>query len=93
MPKTTKASARPPKARTSGQTAGAEESVHGETEKTADLRRDTIEAVMTGNQGVKISDDQNSLKAGGRGRTLMEGFHLREKIIHSITSGGDRRFR
>jgi hypothetical protein len=49
MPRTTKASARPPKSRTSGQTAGAEESVHGksvhrETEKTADLTRATIEA-------------------------------------------------
>ena len=86
MPKTTKGSARPPKSRTSGQSAAAadEKSVHGETEKTADLTRDTIEPgeVMTGNQGVKISDDQNSLKAGGRGPTLMEDFHLREKITH-----------
>ena len=48
------------------------------------MTRDTIEPgeVMTGNQGVKISDDQNSLKAGGRGPTLMEDFHLREKITH-----------
>jgi catalase len=37
---------------------------------------------MAGNQGVKISDDQNSLKAGGRGPTLMEDFHLREKLTH-----------
>ena len=37
---------------------------------------------MSGNQGVKISDDQNSLKAGLRGPTLMEDFHLREKITH-----------
>jgi catalase len=37
---------------------------------------------MTGNQGVTISDDQNSLKAGLRGPTLMEDFLLREKITH-----------
>jgi hypothetical protein len=70
MPKTSKANVRPSKSRTSGQsaTAGDEKSVHSETEKTANLTRDTVEPgeVMTGNQGVKISDDQNSLKAGGR---------------------------
>lgn len=34
------------------------------------------------NQGVKISDNQNSLKAGSRGSTLLEDFVLREKITH-----------
>ncbi|MBV4355845.1 catalase [Pinibacter aurantiacus] len=34
------------------------------------------------NQGVKVNDDQNSLKAGNRGATLMEDFILREKITH-----------
>ena len=29
-----------------------------------------------------VSDDQNSLKAGERGQTLLEDFHLREKITH-----------
>ncbi len=86
MPKATKGKAPPPKSRTSGQSAQAsdEKSLHGETDKTADLVRDTVEPgeVMTGNQGVKIFDDQNSLKAGGRGPTLMEDFHLREKITH-----------
>jgi catalase len=84
MPKTRKDSTRPLKSRTSGQstTGKGEKSGHGETEKASDLTRDTIEPgeVMTGNQGVKISDDQNSLKAGVRGPTLMEDFHLREKI-------------
>ncbi|QDU80049.1 Catalase C [Polystyrenella longa] len=37
---------------------------------------------MTTNQGVVVSDDQNSLKVGGRGSTLLEDFHLREKITH-----------
>jgi Catalase len=38
--------------------------------------------VLTTSLGVPVSDDQNSLKAGARGPTLMEDFHLREKIFH-----------
>src|SRR6185295_3432335 len=41
-----------------------------------------VNEFMTTNQGVKINDDQNSLKAGNRGATLMEDFILREKITH-----------
>src|SRR6201994_2784509 len=37
---------------------------------------------MTTNQGLKINDDQNSLKAGERGASLLEDFILREKITH-----------
>lgn len=37
---------------------------------------------MTTNQGVKISNDEDSLKAGLRGPTLMEDFHFREKLTH-----------
>src|SRR6266581_1042046 len=37
---------------------------------------------LTTNQGVRVADNQNSLKAGERGPTLMEDFHLREKITH-----------
>ncbi len=37
---------------------------------------------LTTNQGTKIADDQNSLKAGSRGPTLLEDFILREKITH-----------
>ncbi len=37
---------------------------------------------MTTNQGVPVSDNQNSLKAGLRGPTLLEDFVLREKITH-----------
>jgi catalase len=39
-------------------------------------------AALTTNQGLRIGDDQNSLKAGARGPTLLEDFHLREKITH-----------
>src|SRR5688572_20140569 len=37
---------------------------------------------LTSNQGTPVSDDQNSLKAGPRGPTLLEDFLLREKITH-----------
>ena len=38
--------------------------------------------LLTTNQGLKVNDDQNSLKAGERGATLLEDFILREKITH-----------
>ena len=37
---------------------------------------------LTTNQGVPISDNQNSLRAHPRGPTLLEDFILREKITH-----------
>ena len=43
--------------------------------KDLDLLRDTEQGVdqfLTTDQGVKINDDQNSLKAGARGATLLE---------------------
>ena len=40
------------------------------------------EAGLTTNQGLGISDNQNSLKANPRGPTLLEDFILREKITH-----------
>jgi catalase len=39
-------------------------------------------AVLTTAQGGPVSDDQNSLKIGPRGPTLLEDFHFREKIFH-----------
>jgi catalase len=40
------------------------------------------ETQLTTNQGVPISDNQNSLKAGPRGPVLLQDFILREKIMH-----------
>ena len=37
---------------------------------------------LTTNQGLVINDDTNSLKGGERGPSLLEDFHLREKITH-----------
>jgi catalase len=37
---------------------------------------------LTTSQGVRLPDTDHSLKAGERGPTLLEDFHLREKITH-----------
>ena len=37
---------------------------------------------LTTNQGIRVSDNQNSLKSGERGPALLEDFVLREKIFH-----------
>jgi catalase len=46
------------------------------------VRVDSSGQVLTTNQGVPVADNQNSLKAGLRGPTLLEDFILREKITH-----------
>ena len=51
----------------------------GETHQTAE---DLDTAILTTNHGVPVSDNQNSLKSGSRGPTLLEDFVLREKIFH-----------
>lgn len=38
--------------------------------------------VLTTAQGGPVADDQNTLKAGRRGPSLIEDFHFREKIFH-----------
>lgn len=43
---------------------------------------DSAGEFLTTNQGIRVNDNQNSLKAGGRGPTLMEDFIFREKITH-----------
>jgi len=46
------------------------------------VRVDSTGQAITTNMGVPVADNQNSLKAGLRGPTLMEDFILREKITH-----------
>lgn len=46
------------------------------------VRADASGQRLTTNQGVPIADNQNSLKAGLRGPTLLEDFILREKVTH-----------
>jgi len=50
----------------------------GETHQTSDEQH----PYLTNNQGMHISDNQNSLKSGQRGPVLLEDFVLREKIFH-----------
>ncbi|MGE8048490.1 catalase HPII [Pseudomonas monteilii] len=46
------------------------------------FRSDATGQALRTNQGVKIADNQNSLKAGARGPSLLEDFIMREKITH-----------
>ncbi len=46
------------------------------------VRVDSSGRALTTNQGVPVADNQNSLKAGLRGPSLLEDFILREKITH-----------
>jgi catalase len=41
-----------------------------------------LKNTLTTNHGIPIADNQNSLKAGDRGPSLLEDFILREKITH-----------
>jgi len=52
--------------------------------QTAELHQTTGDASnsLTTNHGLVIADNQNSLRAGERGPTLLEDFVLREKITH-----------
>src|ERR1700744_2811755 len=53
----------------------------GETHQQAKSRT-SADTILTTNQGIRVSDNQNSLRAGARGPTLLEDFVLREKIFH-----------
>lgn len=46
------------------------------------FRSDASEQALRTNQGVKIADNQNTLKVGARGPSLLEDFIMREKITH-----------
>ncbi|AWY41973.1 catalase HPII [Pseudomonas putida] len=46
------------------------------------FRSDATGEALRTNQGVKVADNQNTLKAGARGPSLLEDFIMREKITH-----------
>jgi catalase len=58
--------------------AGSHQAAGGELHQVAGGEHPTL----TTNQGVALSDNQNSLRAHPRGPTLLEDFILREKITH-----------
>ncbi len=45
-------------------------------------RSDATGSALRTNQGVRIADNQNTLKVGDRGPSLLEDFIMREKITH-----------
>ena len=45
-------------------------------------REDSTGEFLTTNQGLRVNDDQNTLKSGDRGPSLLEDFIFREKITH-----------
>ncbi|MEO5659683.1 MAG: catalase, partial [Polaromonas sp.] len=58
------------------------EGVNATIEPLDRVRVDSSGRMLTTNQGVAVSDNQNSLKFGLRGPALLEDFVLREKITH-----------
>ena len=78
MAKSKDASNRAPKTAPARLAPVAIRAAGGETHQTASAPDDRI----TTNHGVPVSDNQNSLKAGLRGPSLLEDFVLREKIQH-----------
>jgi catalase len=73
MPRKDAAGAKVPRAGTSPKQQQMQAFVAGEA---------TAATGLTTNQGLRLSDNHNSLKAGARGPTLLEDFILREKITH-----------
>ncbi|ADD06941.1 catalase [Natrialba magadii ATCC 43099] len=67
-------------------TPGTSDSHDGEIDETSkhdqldEVRENPEGEELTSDHGVKISDTDNSLKAGERGPTIMEDFHFREKM-------------
>jgi len=60
----------------------SETNVSAKTGALDTTRSDASGQTLTTNQGVPVGDNQNSLKAGLRGPSLLEDFILREKITH-----------
>ena len=81
-PATRRRAARPAIDAASDQLPGAglidEVRAGGETHQTAGDGQPRL----TTQQGVPVADDQNTLKVGPRGPSLLEDFHFREKIFH-----------
>ncbi|MGS1107333.1 catalase [Achromobacter anxifer] len=67
----------------SAKTGGAAETgVNAVDGGLARVRADAEGQMLSTNQGVRVSDNQHSLKAGLRGPALLKDFILREKITH-----------
>ena len=63
-------------------TKRTQKNLNGKMKDLGAFREDPEGQYLTTDQGLRINDDQNSLKAGERGASLLEDFILREKITH-----------
>jgi catalase len=50
-------------------------------QRLATARWDPLDGYLTTDQGIRVEDTDNSLRGGLRGPSLLEDFHLREKIM------------
>lgn len=55
---------------------------HSKDEQLGHFRAGHEGEKLTTNQGLRVSNTDDSLKAGARGPTLLEDFHFREKMTH-----------
>lgn len=56
-----------------------------DNDKIKDLEKNRVDnkdKAFTTNKGLKMAEDEFTLKAGSRGSSLLEDFHFREKIMH-----------
>jgi catalase len=65
-----------------GQSSSAARSANPKGADLAVYREEGAGKILTTNQGLPVNDNQNTLKAGDRGPSLLEDFHFREKITH-----------
>ncbi|WP_437807501.1 catalase [Sorangium sp. So ce1078] len=62
--------------------AGPEINAHSKIESLEPHREAPTDATLSTEHGVRVDSTDDSLKAGPRGPTLLEDFHLREKLSH-----------
>ncbi len=60
----------------------SQNNTNAKVESLETFRSDATDQALTTNHGVKISDNQNSLRQGECGPLLLEDFIMREKITH-----------
>jgi len=70
------------KGKQKNQSSNKQKDQNGKMDDLDVFREDPEGEYLTTDQGLRINDDQNSLKAGERGGSLLEDFILREKITH-----------
>ncbi|MFL1545968.1 catalase HPII [Pseudomonas sp. O39] len=78
----TKKPATPPKSELAGTDTLDRGNTNAKLQALEEFRSDATGQALRTNQGVNISDNQNTLKVGARGPSLLEDFIMREKITH-----------